>query len=194
MRPNTSGPTTRKRGGRRSAWRQTAAGALLSVCVAAPAQAQSADSTRNRSLFGVGLAFPLGEDVDLSFSAITLHSTSLRANRPGLDFTLGVVPRAISVGVFAAGAKVNVVVPVALNSQTLLLPSVGLTGIGAIGTVGAGGVFGYNGSLALVAFGRPLDDATTRYGLRIGVSLHQIGGSADGVFRLFELGVVRLVR
>lgn len=181
-------------GGLASARSRVALGIILTSGLGATGQAQAADSTRNPSLIGAGLAMPLGQNVDKSFSAITLHSTSLRPNRLGLDFTLALFPRIIAHGALGGGARVNLGVPLVIGRQTLLIPSAGLTALGAIGSGGGGGVVGYNGSVALLAFGAPLDEAESRYGLRLGVSLHRIGGSGDGALRIVEIGVVRLLR
>ena len=78
--------------------------------------------------------------------------------------------------------------------NSLLIKSARASALGAIGSGGGGGAVGCNGRVALLAFGWPLDARATRYGLRIGVSVHRVGGSGDGVLRKVEIGVVQRLR
>ncbi len=138
-------------------------------------------------LFGVSAGVPGYEDEPfLELFTIGIHGTHLRGGgRPGFDYSLGTMPRALGEGVFVLGFRGGVAVPLTLSSRALLLPSAGLSLIGGAGESGGGGTAGLNIGIAAVVLG------LNGTGLRTGVTWHRFQDSGGAIW-LVELGVVRL--
>ncbi|MCC7052905.1 MAG: hypothetical protein IT355_06520 [Gemmatimonadaceae bacterium] len=177
---------------------------LLVVLAVRPAKAQQRDSVpadtiatdpvtpadSGRWLVGGTIMLPSSsESLDLSFAAIGLTATSLRPNRPGPDFAVVVVPRALGFGVVVGGVRANLSLPIAVSPGVWLVPSGGLTLLGALGSSGATGAHGLNGALALIVARRSAGAASSSVGLRVALSRHRFG-DADH-FTMLEAGFVR---
>ena len=119
------------------------------------------------------------------FFTVGAQFTRVREGHPGADIAIGMLPYAVSAGVIAMGLRAGVAVPLAPAPRLLVLPSVGLSLIGAVGQGGGAGIGGANVGLATVLL------ATPSFGLRTGVTLH---GFTDvrGALWLAEVGFVTL--
>lgn len=125
-----------------------------------------------------------GSDYDPSFFTLGVGATRLSPNRPGFDLAIGTVPRALSEGFIPIGARVGASIPFALNRDAFVIPSAGLSAIGAIGTGGVGAIGGYYwGAAALIARGK--------VGFRAGMTWHRPVEADDSIW-LVEIGVMRV--
>jgi hypothetical protein len=125
-----------------------------------------------------------GSDYDPSFFTLGVGVTRLSPNRPGLDFAIGTVPRAIPEGIIPIGARIGASIPFALGPDVFVIPSAGASGIGAVGGGGVGAIGGYYwGAAGLVARGRT--------GFRAGITWHRPYEADDSVW-LVEVGVMRV--
>ena len=159
---------------------------LLLVAVAPVARGQdSTSSGRNGYVIGPLLGVPgAGSDYDPSFFTLGVGVTRLSPNRPGLDFAIGTVPRAIPEGILPIGARVGASIPFALGRDAFVIPSAGASGLGAVGGAGVGAIGGYYwGAAGLVARGRT--------GFRAGITWHRPYEADDSVW-LVEVGVMRV--
>lgn len=130
-----------------------------------------------------------------SFSAVGLTAATTRPLRLGTDLAVAIVPRAIASGVFAAAIRANLSVSLPLRPSTLIIPSAGVSLLGAGGTVGFAGTRGYNGTIALVGFGKALEDRTPAIGFRVAYSAHKFGDLVSApLLHVLEVGVVRRSR
>jgi len=169
------------------------AASLLASPVPAPAQnsppAQgSAEPGPRGWLIGASLGVPVvdGESVPDLFT-IAINWTQLRRGRLGADFALGTMPRALTEGVLAGGARGGVALPLALSAGVLVLPSVGVSLLGGAGGGGGAGTTGFNAGLATLIHG------AGSAGLRTGVTWHRFGDARAAVW-LWEVGLVRVPR
>lgn len=139
------------------------------------------------TLFGVSLGVP-GYGSSVASEAITMsgHWTQLRPRRPGADISVFLLPRALAEGVALGGARANLAIPIELARNALLLPSAGLSLIGAAGPSDAVAVYGLNAGVAAV-----LAPDSGSEGLRVGITFHAFEETAAGVWHL-EVGWVRL--
>ena len=165
-------------------------GALLvaALLVSSAPVARSQDSTSSRRdgwVTGPLLGVPgAGSDYDPSFFTLGVGVTRLSPNRPGLDFAIGTVPRAIPEGIVPIGARVGASIPFALSPDAFVIPSAGASGIGAVGGGGVGAIGGYYwGAAGLIARGR--------VGFRAGITWHRPVEADDSVW-LVEVGVMRV--
>jgi hypothetical protein len=163
------------------------AGDVPAQAVADTAPRSAAADSNNAWLFGASVGVPGYEDEPfLQLFTVGIHGTHLRgAWRPGFDYSLGTMPRALGEGVFVLGFRGGVAVPLELSSRALLLPSAGLSLIGGAGEGGAGGTAGLNAGVAAIALG------LNGRGLRTGVTWHRFQDSGGAIW-LVELGVVGL--
>jgi hypothetical protein len=154
----------------------------------ARAQDSTAAAARapSRWMFGgsVGLPGYERETVPELFT-LAAHWTYLRPNVPGADVSLGVAPRLLADGVLAGGARVGLALPLALGPDAFVLPSAGVSLLGAFGPDESGTLAGVNAGGALVLRG------AGDVGLRLGVTWHWLD-SGSGAPWLLEVGVVRL--
>lgn len=145
----------------------------------------STSSRRNGWVIGPLLGVPgAGSDYDPSFFTLGVGVTRLSPNRPGLDFAIGTVPRAIPEGILPIGARIGASMPFALGPDAFVIPSAGASGLGAAGAGGVGAIGGYYwGAAGLVARGRT--------GFRAGITWHRPYEADDSVW-LVEVGVMRV--
>ena len=125
-----------------------------------------------------------GSDYELSLVTLGVGVTRLSPNRPGLDFAVGTIPRIIPEGVLPIGARIGASIPLSLTPDAFLIPSAGLSAVGAAGSGGAAGTGGYYGGIAAVV-------ARGKVGLRAGVTVHG-SPDADVAVWLVEIGVMRV--
>jgi hypothetical protein len=126
----------------------------------------------------------VGSDYDVGFFTLGVGVTRLVPNRPGLDFAIGTVPRLIPKGVLPIGVRVGPSIPLAVGPDVFIIPSVGLSGVGAVGTEGGGGMGGFYWGAAAVA-------ARGQVGLRVGATWHR-PFAADVSGWLLGFGVMHL--
>jgi hypothetical protein len=131
----------------------------------------------------VGVPGSGGEAVPDLFT-VGAHVTQWRPRRPGADFAIGIVPRALAYGVAVVGARAGVAVPLAVTPVLSLLPSAGASLLGGAGVGGGAGTAGLNAGVAAVLL------PARGGGLRAGVTWHRFAEARDGVW-LVEVGIVR---
>ena len=112
-----------------------------------------------------------------------LHFTQMKPNRIGADVSIGTMPRVVAEGFAVVGVRGNFALPVELGRYVLIVPSAGVSMIGAAGRGGGTGLMGVNGSLATVLWSRG------GLGARAGVSWHAFENS-NGAVWLAEFGFV----
>ncbi len=128
------------------------------------------------------------------YAGIGLTASKIKAARPGLDLAAVIVPRALTEGFAMVGVRANIALPIAIGRSALLVPSAGATLLGAVGVLGADGARGYNGTLALVVFDKPLDGNSPALGFRAALAVHRLGDLSSGNVHMLELGFVRRAR
>ena len=167
-------------------------GRCVAVCLSlliadVGASAQSASNVEDHGwLTGVLLGLPgYKNEFEPRLFTIGAQFTRVRKGRPGADIAIGMMPYAVSAGVIAMGLRAGVAVPLAPASRLLVLPSVGVSLVGAAGGGGAAGIGGANVGLATVLL------ATPSFGLRTGVTFHGFN-DVRGTFWLAEVGFVTL--
>ena len=160
-----------------------------------PSSAQNSPSAQGSTrpgprgwLVGGSVGVPMidGEAVPDLFT-IGMNWTQLRPGRLGADFSLGVMPRALTEGVVAGGARGGVALPLALSTGVLVLPSAGVSLLGGAGGGGGAVPIGFNAGLAAVIRG------PGSAGLRTGLTWHRFGDAESAVW-LWEVGLVRVPR
>jgi hypothetical protein len=161
-------------------------GALLLAADVGLARGQDTTSTRRDGwIVGPLVGLPgSGSDYELSLVTLGVGVTRLSPNRPGLDFAIGTVPRLIPEGLFPIGARIGASIPLSLTPDAFLMPSAGLSGVGAVGSGGAAGTGGYYGGIAAVV-------TRGNVGFRAGVTVHRTP-DADLAVWLVEIGVMRV--
>jgi hypothetical protein len=147
-------------------------------------RAQDSTAARRGSWMVGGSIGMLGSGTQLApaeLMTIGVHFTQVRPGRLGADISVGTIPRTLSDGIVAVGARLGVALPLAVAPGVLLLPSAGFSLIGAAGGGGAGGTAGYNVGGAAV-FG------TGPVGFRTGITWHHMDFSNSALW-LLEVGV-----
>jgi hypothetical protein len=160
--------------------------AALVTLNAGRARAQAPDSLVERGqhgtgMFGVSIGMPAygGQPIPQLFT-VGVNATGTSPGRIVPDFSIGTMPRTLSEGLVVLGLRGGVALPLTLAPNFTLLPSAGISLIGA--SVG-GGIAGVNAGVAGVIW-------TGATGIRSGVTWHHFQNSRTGVW-LIELGLVR---
>jgi hypothetical protein len=110
--------------------------------------------------------------------------TWLHPGRVGPDFSLGTIPCAVVAGVLALAFRGGIALPLQFSPRVFLLPSGGVSLLGAAGEGGGGAIVGWNTGITAVFL------APNSVGLRTGITWHRFP-DAEGPIWLVELGVVR---
>lgn len=139
-------------------------------------------------LVGASIGVPTFDgDASPDLFTVALHGTQLRRGGLGADFAVGTIPRAIAEGVAVGFARAGVALPFQPSARLLMLPSAGITLVGAATGEGGGATNGLNAGLAAVMFG------TGSVGMRTGVTWHFFRNTGTSVL-LWELGLVHVPR
>ena len=157
---------------------------MLALLLAAlwPAVSSGQDSSKKDpwlSAFSVGLPSVDG-DSELMLFTVGGNFTKIGAGKLGPDFSFGTMPYALSFGVIPWAARGGVALPMQASESVLLIPSAGLSTVGAFGAGGGGAVGGTNLGIALA----------TRTGARVGITWHRF--SDFETIMLLEVGVGRI--
>src|SRR5206468_7631732 len=96
----------------------------------------------------------------------------------------GTMPYILSYGVLPLGLRLGVALPVSVAPHLLLIPSTGMSLIGAIGPGGGGGVAGVNAGASAVFH-------VAQAGLKTSLTLHRFSDTQGPVW-LFEVGFVHV--
>ena len=110
----------------------------------------------------------VGLDVGPELFTIGFHRTRVRFDHPGSDFSIGIMPRFLAEGLIAVGARAGLVLPLALSPNAVLLPSVGVSFVGAAGSHGGDGLAGLNAGVAALMLGEE------SAGVRVGITWHRL--------------------
>jgi hypothetical protein len=150
---------------------------------------RDSDTAKPRGwLIGGSIGVPTADgETSPDLFTVAVHGTQLRPGRLGADFAVGTMPRAVAEGVVVGFARAGVALPFQLSHGVLILPSAGVTLVGAASGAGGGGSSGLNAGLAAVIFG------ARSVGLRTGVTWHRFGDAGASV-ALWELGLVHVPR
>ena len=180
--------------------------ALLVTGTRAPAQGIMADSAARQSAVarqhtsvtvsearGTLLGFSVGapgyrSSIATELITIGAHWTQLAPGQPGLDISIGTMPRFLVNGLAVVGGRAGLAMPLVMGKRFVLLPSAGASFLGAVGGYGIDGRFGFNAGVAAV-----LQSDSDPEGLRLGMTWHQFDDAPAGVY-LLEVGWVRIPR
>lgn len=147
--------------------------------------AQGQDSTADKPaqwLIGMSLGLPGAQhNVYPTLATFGVQFTEVGPGPFGGDFAIGTMPRLLANGIVPFGFRGDATFPL-VGPHLILLPSAGVSAIGALATGGGGGTMGVNGGIAAVL-------RTGGFGLRTGISWHKFMG-AEGVVWLAEVGFV----
>lgn len=169
-------------------------GALLPFSAAAQ-QEDPLPLTPSRWMLGGTVMMPSAAGgADVSLVALGLSAGTLRPNALGGDLAFVVLPRAVIAGVLVVGVRANLALPLVVGRNALLVPSAGVSLLGAAGAGGVGGLPGLNGTMAMIFFTRPLSDPGPAHGLRIALAMHRFGRDGEGGVQMLEIGFVRRAR
>ena len=161
-----------------------------SVSAAAQTPPRAADTaSRGDRDWLVGGSFGVpgyGGKVIPQLFTVGVQWTQLRRGRPGPDFSLGTMPRALAEGVLVLGFRGGAALSVPLSPGAVLLPSAGVSLVGGMGGGGGGGLAGLNAGIAAAFSG---SDGGT--GLRTGVTWHRFPDSRRALW-LLEVGFARI--
>jgi len=172
---------------------RTAAQVLIALCCAARVGAQDTTTSRGDTaksepggmMVGFALGVPGSQDgpIPMLFTA-GANFTQVRPNHLGADVSVGTMPYILSFGVVPLGLRVGVALPVSVAPHVLLIPSTGVSLIGAIGPGGGGGLAGANAGASAVFH-------VQQVGLKTGITWH---GFSDmrGTVWLLEFGFVNV--
>lgn len=165
---------------------------LITSAVDLPAQSPPASDSVHQVpsewLVGGSIGFPgYGLQTSPTMFTVGAHWTQAHVGRLGADFAVGSVPWALANGFAAVGARGGVTVPLPLSERVLLLPSAGVSVLGAVGSGGGVGTTGFNAGIAAMF----LKDSGA--GLRTGVTWHILHDGASALW-LWEVGFVRRPR
>ncbi|HEY2378270.1 MAG TPA: hypothetical protein VGH98_19995 [Gemmatimonadaceae bacterium] len=158
---------------------------------AAPLQAQTPPDTAANApaewLIGMSLGFPgVRSQIVPELFTFGLNFTQVCSGRIGGDIAFGTMPWLFANGIIAFGFRGDVTVPL-VRPHFILLPSAGVSAIGAFtpgGGGGGGGVAGLNAGIAAVVHSHGV-------GLRTGVTVHKFFGLDTPVW-LLEVGFVSI--
>ncbi len=166
----------------------SAAAFVMMTCSGiARAQEAAADTTTPSSgggwSRGVSVGMPgLGGELRPEMLTVGFNLTQLRPGRIGLDVALGTMPRTLAYGFAAAGVRVGGALPVLVVPGVVLVPSAGVSLMGAAGEGGMAGTYGVQtGLAALIPTSGPL-------ALRASATWHLFPGAREGVW-LAEVGL-----
>lgn len=163
---------------------------LVAPALDLPAQEPTATEQTVRAapgkwLVGASLGVPgVGPEPSPALFTIGGNWTQLNVGRVGTDFSASVVPYGFIHAFMAVAARGGVALPLAVSSRMLLLPSGGMSVIGALGRPGGFGAIGYNAGMAAVFF--PGKGA----GVRTGITWHRFSDERTALW-LLEVGFVR---
>ena len=133
---------------------------------------------------GASIGLPGYESqTDASLFVVGFQLAQLRHGKLGADLSVGTMPRILLEGVMAAGARAGVVLPIGLSGSTAILPTAGVSVLGAFGSGGGAVEAGVNAGLGLLFGGRE------RTGLRLGATWHHFAELGSRVW-LLEVGFV----
>ena len=164
--------------------RTTACGAM-SVALAGSAGAQATDIPSSPWFVGTSLGLPrISGYGTTEFLTLSVHWTQVHPSRPGVDISVGLMPRQLSRQMVPLLARVGIVLPVVLPNDLILLPSAGATVLATARDLGAEVSGGYNAGVAALL------PSASRFRLRGGVSVHALGGP-ENAFWMWELGITR---
>jgi hypothetical protein len=156
------------------------------VCATSAGAQDSTIARRDGWIAGVSVGMPMaGGELAPELITVGFNATRFRPGSAGLDFSLGTMPRILAEGAIAYGIRANVSYPLVVNPSLALLPSAGLSMIGAESGDGGFGAMGVNAGISAVLFG------PSSVGVRAGFSVHRLSFTDTPIF-LLEVGVVRV--
>jgi hypothetical protein len=144
-----------------------------------PAQPQDSSWSIGASIGLAGYA----SETDASAFVLGFQTAQLRLGKLGGDLSYGTMPRLLLEGAIALGVRAGVVLPIGVSESTAVLPSAGLSALGAFGSGLGFADVGMNVGLGLLFGGRE------RTGLRLGATWHHLAVLGSRVW-LVEVGFV----
>jgi hypothetical protein len=130
--------------------------------------------------FAVGIPGFAAQPIPEAFT-VAVFFTDVRPNRVGADIWIGTMPRAFSEAA-VLGGRLNAALSLPLSPELVLLPTGGLSLVGALYDGSGGGIFGYNLGASAAFLGEGS-------GLRASVTVHRLGAGTGPIW-LLELGVI----
>ncbi len=148
------------------------------------APSDTASEMPDEWLIGMSLGVPGSQrNVYPDLFTVGLQFTQVRAGRIGGDIAIGTMPYLFANGMLPFGFRGNVTVPL-VTPHLIVLPTAGVSAVGAMGPGGGGGVIGVNGGIAAVVRSGGL-------GLRAGITWHKFAGATNPIW-LLEVGFVSI--
>lgn len=136
-------------------------------------------------LVGASIGVPgYGPEPAVTMFTVGAQWTQLDVGRLGADFAVGTAPYAFAKSLVGVGARGGVALPLALSRRVILVPSGGVSLLGAVGHEGGVGSTGFNAGISAVF----LRERGT--GLRTGLTWHRFRSGREAVW-LWEIGFVR---
>jgi hypothetical protein len=171
---------------------RAAAQFLILAWLGARAGAQATTSTNDTAKARAGglmVGYVLGmpgtrrEPIPALFTA-GVSFTQIHPNHIGADVSVGTMPFLLPFGVIPLGLRLGVALPVSVAPHLLLIPSTGLSLVGAFGQTGGGGLAGLNVGASAVSY-------IEQVGVKASLTWHGFSGM-EGPVWLVELGVVNV--
>jgi len=159
---------------------------VVSALFARSAFAQSAapdEHAPTATMIGLSVGVPGYESKAASeFLILGLNILKAKPAQPGLEFSLGTVPRLLSGQAVVFGGRLDAVLPMAVTPDFWLMPSGGGSMIGGASSDGGGAFAGVNAGVGTIVW-------SGHVGLRANVTWHHFLDTR-GVLWLAELGFV----
>jgi hypothetical protein len=158
----------------------------VSVLSARGALAQgppSDDHAPNGTMIGLSVGLPGYESRAASeLLVLGLNILHARPSTPGIEFSLGTIPRLLSGRAVVLGGRLDAIVPIVVTRDFWLTPAAGGSMVGGASSDGGGAFAGVNAGIGAILW-------SGRLGLRSNVTWHHFV-DARGVLWLVELGFV----
>src|SRR5689334_1486917 len=163
---------------------------LMGVCLAARAGAQSTatqpDTVKPAArawMSGFSLGLPgSSEGAIPQLFTVGASFTQVRPNHLGGDVSIGTMPYVAAYGLIPIGVRVGLALPVNPVPHVLLIPTGGVSFIGAWSPGGGGALAGVNAGGSAVFY-------TGQIGMKTSLTLHHFADTHEAVW-LFEWGFV----
>ena len=162
--------------------------AALAVCVLSAhdvvAQATPPDDhAPNGTMIGLSVGVPgYAREVASEFLVLGLNILQAKPSRPGIEFSLGTIPRLLNEAL-VLGGRLDAIVPLPVTRDFWLMPAAGGSIVGGASSGGGGAFAGVNAGVGAILW-------SGQFGLRSNVTWHHFV-DARGALWLVEVGFVK---
>ena len=116
------------------------------------------------------------------FLVVGLNILQAKPSKPGIEFSLGTIPRLLSNQAVVLGGRLDAVLPITVTRDFWLTPAAGGSMVGGASADGGGAFAGVNAGVGAILW-------SGRFGLRSNVTWHHFV-DARGALWLVEFGFV----